>query len=1067
MQSRWLAMVVAWTTVFGSGAVLEADVPRKAEAPGPAAGAIVEGSSFVIEPPAAPFVRDLDERERREQIRDWAVLGTVARLGADPRQAAAATYELPPARLPYLDELYSFEYGRGRRAYLGDRVLLFRDASDPDPIATIGRLADRVRMENGELPPAVEVYVVRDNRDDGVIAVERAPDVSRDELFSPAYGYVEGSASTPEALAEWLSQADDLTSVKIAGDRIALGGRWFAHTRTPNLTVEDVAALYQAHEQLNGPRIAAQAKLRKLPPRAQAALAHIIELGKAHRDSQQAAAPDLEQLIGGISIEQLPGFLDAASDAASPARAPGFSLDPTWLPLSGDPRHPQLLAALRAFASDPCGEMRAIAEKSRSLVEQESDESRRTELGVMSVDAQHAGFVSDAICDEIKRTLSPKLLQVAAEIERAAPADWDKALTAYYTLREDWLSRSGDDLRAKAAGIAGELLEFREAESKVQCARYEGTAGTQVGMTLFYTDLIAKLWESTDFGMSAPVLEVPGFLSAPQLDLPAAFRLQVERNPGTRLWFGPRANHVSRVNEMGGVRFAFEHRYSRIYAASNNETRPGVEVQPREDSRRTIGWWNRHFDDVADYEPQFHRQNQIMKWSLIAAALVESPVAAYLRSTDVDSHATFATWQQAKARELRFGEALPAVRVAIPGRECIPILASYPFHTLGTEKYVAGGVTAAGLDAPKAAPKPNLARPLGSRKPYFAETGGAANRTATRAHPEVARNKVSFENAERAPMNDLNGPVNLGVPTVDYGPGKAPGELVIRAGQGKGTIGDLSTSIDRGIVRQRWTNGAVERGRHGEPAPLKTIASADAAARDGHAYAAADAYERMIKNAATPDDIARLALVDASRGRATALVDKLKALEAQRGSLTPGGRQAVRAAVDELASPAAARRARAMIERGAPLDDASGAVRAVDGRAVVVRDIEPSMVAKAQPIQASDLSDGKVYVDGQVRAAHDGLHADTGAYASRWRKVRNVKMSDLDASAFGAAPDRPADLPDVLRLPDGRTFEAPAPPPGEHARRSPAMPHRHIRLIEQCDGDHRTKTTSDDCPEAR
>lgn len=1067
MQKRWLALVAAWTTVLGSGVVSEADVPRKAAAPRPAAEAIAEGNSFVIEPPAAPFVRDLDERERREQIRDWAVVGTIARLGADPRQAAAATYELPPARLPYLDELYSFEYGRGRRAYLGNRVLLFRDAGDPDPIATIGRLADRVRMENGELPAAVEVYVVHDNRDDGVIAVERAPDVSRDELLSPAYGYVEGSAGTPEALAEWLSQADDLTYVKIAGDRIALGGRRFAHTRTPNLTIEDVAVLYQAHEQLNGPRIAAQAKLRKLPPTAQAAFAHIIELVKARRYSRQAAVPDVEQIIGEISVEQVPEFLDAANDAAAPARAPGFSLDPTWLPLSGDPKHPQMLAALRAFASDPCGEMRAIAQKSRSLAKQESDESRRTELGLMSTKAQHADVVPDAVCDEIKQTLSPKLLQVAAEIERAAPADWNKALVAYYTLQQDWLSRSGDDLRARAARIAGAILEFREVDSKVQCARYEGTAGTQVGMTLFYTDLIAKLWESTDFGMSAPVLEVPGFLSAPRLNLPAAFRLQLERNPDTRVWFGPRANHVSRADETGSVRFAFEHRYSRIYAASKNETRPGVEVQPREDSRRTIGWWNRHFDDVADYEPQFHRQNQIMKWSLIAAALVESPVAAYLRTTDVDRHAMFATWQQARARELRFGEALPAVQVAIPGRECIPILASYLFPTLGTEKYIAGGVTAAGLDAPKAAPKTNPARPLGSRKPYFDETGGAANRTSTRAHPEVVRNKVSFENAGRAPKNDLNGPVNLGVPTIDYGPGKASGELVIRAGQGKGAIGDLSTSVERGVVRQRWTNGAVERGRHGEPAPLKTIASADVAARDGHAYAAADVYERMIKNATTPDDIARLALVDASHGRATALVGKLKALEAQRGSLTPGARQAVRAAVDELASPAAARRAMAMIERGAPLDDASGAVRTVNGRVVLVRDIELSVVAKAQPIQASDLSDGKVYVDGRVRAAHDGLHADTGPYASRWRKVRNVKMSDLDASAIGAAPDRPADLPDVLRLPDGRTFEAPPPPPGEHARSAPPMARPHIRLIEQCDGDHHTATTSDDCPDAK
>ncbi|MBC7973501.1 MAG: hypothetical protein H7138_00845 [Myxococcales bacterium] len=161
MRSRVVVLIAAWLSIVGGVAPSYADVqPLPKEAPPTAARrstGVAVGESFTVEPPSARYMRDLDARERREQGRDWAVLATVARLGVTPEQLAAATYELPPARLPYLDELYAFEYGRGRRAYVDDRVLLFRDHDDPDPQATIGRLADRVRMENGDDFSKVEI----------------------------------------------------------------------------------------------------------------------------------------------------------------------------------------------------------------------------------------------------------------------------------------------------------------------------------------------------------------------------------------------------------------------------------------------------------------------------------------------------------------------------------------------------------------------------------------------------------------------------------------------------------------------------------------------------------------------------------------------------------------------------------------------------------------------------------------------------------------------------------------------------------------------------------------------
>jgi hypothetical protein len=192
------------------------------------------------------LLRELDDRERRDQIRDWGVLATLTREGATPEQIAAATYQMPPARLPYLDELYSFSYGRGRRAYFRDRVLLFVDADDPDRTATIGRLADQVRMELGEIPRSAEIYVVEDQRNQGQLQVSDPTRVAGARLFSPDYGYVEAEVGDADQLAAWLARIDDLVRFRIEPGKLVLGGRRFAGTRTASVTLDDVAALYQA-----------------------------------------------------------------------------------------------------------------------------------------------------------------------------------------------------------------------------------------------------------------------------------------------------------------------------------------------------------------------------------------------------------------------------------------------------------------------------------------------------------------------------------------------------------------------------------------------------------------------------------------------------------------------------------------------------------------------------------------------------------------------------------------------------------------------------------------------------
>jgi hypothetical protein len=1052
MQKRLVGIVLAaLATAACGGTQLNTSLPSTEVAVATDQVEPGDGTSFVVTPPIAQYVHELDQRERREQIRDWAVLGTVAHLGATPEQAAAATYQLPPARLPQIDAQYELESGRGRRAYLGDRVLLFRDSDDPDPAATIGRLADRVRMENGELPATVEVYLVHDRRNDGEIRVQRVADVTRAALFSDAYGYVEGEGGNRAMLAAWLARVDDLTFAQLGDDgRLRLGGRRFSRTRTAGLTVDDVAALYQAHEQLDEPNAKPRALLAALPSAARDAVMHLAELSEVGEVTAEAARPDVRMLAGSVSSrDQLLELVDAAHAVRGSSGSPGFSLDPEWLPSPLDSQRPILRDALRAFAADPCGDLRAIATQAAMLVAREPDDTRRTLRAKLAADMPGIDAVTASVCAEIQQRFAPEVLAVAQVLDYAGPSGWATALVPYYELKE----------RLRNTGLAGDItgaaLEFHEADSKVQCARYEGVAGTQVGMTLFYTDLLAKLWQSTDYGLSAPLLEVPGFLTKPRVDLPASYGEEMKRNPGTRIWFGPRANGVSRAANPGGSSFVFDHRFSRIYAAGNNPARPEVEEQPREDSRRTLGWWDRHFDEVADYEPQYHRQNQIMKWALVTAALTDAPVARYLHDVGVPRSAQFRDWQRANRAQLRFSDNLPVVHVTIPGKECIPIIASYGFHSLGEMRIISGGVNTVTRAAPRATPTINAAKALGARKPFVADLGGGTAGNATRAHPVLEGTSVTFRDGPVASIPTRGS--QAGTPRVTYERGAAPDSLVIKSEGGGPTVGELKIqpTRNRPQMTMSWVTDQLEREGAQAIDVQVVLKQGDAAARGGHLAEAARAYEPLVATSSSPVDVARRGLVDSAAARPRALLQDLRQLEAKPASVPAPARKVLGDAVRQWESPAVSRRVDAMLERGAPLSDAHEVVSVVDGRVVVTRHVTSAEMPGIRRAAPTKLSDAPVYIDGRVRAAHEGLLPDTGGSTARWRQVRNVRIDELNGNGIGALPDR-------LALPDGQVFEHAIPTP-RPAQASASRPAPTIYLIRQCDGEHRTETKADDC----
>ena len=198
-------------------------------------------------------------------------------------------------------------------------------------------------------------------------------------------------------------------------------------------------------------------------------------------------------------------------------------------------------------------------------------------------------------------------------------------------------------------------------DNSFQVARYEGNnlAGTEVGMVLFYTDLLMKLW-SFDFEHSAP-REVAGFPIQPEMRLSPIYRGEVERAPETRLWLEPLDRGYQITDERDSILFA--RNATRVSARAHSFLLRGDrDVEPNIFDRVLIDWWNDHYEEIASYEPQYQRLNEIIKWGVVVAWLdLEKQLSAFAFLSDaaddpiaVNRNHRLPIWKDQHQSELRF-----------------------------------------------------------------------------------------------------------------------------------------------------------------------------------------------------------------------------------------------------------------------------------------------------------------------------------------------------------------------------------------------------------------------------
>jgi hypothetical protein len=243
--------------------------------------------------------------------------------------------------------------------------------------------------------------------------------------------------------------------------------------------------------------------------------------------------------------------------------------------------------------------------------------------GYLQAAAPSPGFSLDPGPPETREDLLAVLPGLRPELaDRLITNDWTgspfDSVEQFATAVDSALFQSESQPALVEAGLPADrnqlwalnlLLAGRAAYSQ---ARYDGRlAGTEVGMTLFYNDFVAKDWVHGGVGTGVPAKAVQGFLSDPNAVTPwshcaGADAPDLEYG---RLWFGQNESGFTFASD----RVSIGTQATRLFARSDSEG--GTEVEPSFGFGRGIRWWDQHYQAIADYEPQYQRLDQIMRWS--------------------------------------------------------------------------------------------------------------------------------------------------------------------------------------------------------------------------------------------------------------------------------------------------------------------------------------------------------------------------------------------------------------------------------------------------------------------
>jgi hypothetical protein len=180
-------------------------------------------------------------------------------------------------------------------------------------------------------------------------------------------------------------------------------------------------------------------------------------------------------------------------------------------------------------------------------------------------------------------------------------------------------------------------------------ATYEPSLkGTSVGMTLFYTDLLAKLL-AVDYLKGGSTAFVEGLGVEASLPGAAVHLRQFQSAPDVKVWLGPRSRYFRILN--GGEELAFAGNVTELQASSHDSAESAKPPSPH--AQAFVEWWRGRREKIAAFEPEYSRLEEIMKWGLLVAWEGDSEYGSqhlrFLSDVQIDRSHTLTNWVKRQA----------------------------------------------------------------------------------------------------------------------------------------------------------------------------------------------------------------------------------------------------------------------------------------------------------------------------------------------------------------------------------------------------------------------------------
>lgn len=659
----------------------------------------------------APTVEQLTRRERLDQLRDWLLFTVVADAGLTVEEMNQSLYDLPPIRYGYMQRVANFDYGAIRSLYIGQGQVIALTPADAgkEQADLLAAIADQHRKNSGEIPETLIWFEYTLQPDEQTALVTRLESVPAQDLFTAEAGYFEANITDATAFQEFLTRIDDITYAHFSPVGLTLGGRKLIGHVYRAITLEDVAAIWQATDKIHTELAQLDAWSDGLVAEFKARWAQTTyQTDKEKRALEQQQDQEWEALQKQVQDEYL---------RRKPATGLGFSLDPVY-DYAGLSAYITTIKPILetvttgdvpAYAEQYCTLILQNALADEGLIARSELTGDRSDLERALAQAGYVGPEGNSVCIFLTDLYPDARIDSATLLAITPPmtsGDIEQAMTGIALQNIDgYLALFEKITQSESPLIAwlGQLLYENGEAYRFQAARYEGDLqGTTVGMNLFYTDLLAKLW-ALNYQGSAPSQSIDEFKAMTQATLSPIFQAELEELSHTRLWFGHQDRGFQLADDRESLLFA--RNAVRVYAASANQFTPGIEVEPNAQSAAFLGWWDDHYEEIARYEPEYERLNEIMKWSLITMWLYEDEQGArlgFLNEIPVQHDLWFPDWARAHpGLTFRAWDTLGFFPKGYIGltTEALPQLASESYALFGDERRtLTGGVSLASTD---------------------------------------------------------------------------------------------------------------------------------------------------------------------------------------------------------------------------------------------------------------------------------------------------------------------------------------------------------------------------------